>query len=194
MELRELLTLDVESLSPAQAQHVAQDAIAALTDGVMASDQPKLRSLLIAAQEIATGRKIGDNQDNIRVDVLQKIQEAHARGDKRTARYLAESMAKHDTAAADLAEQKMTDAVQQFIEDDLAAAEVLQKKKQQHRIDARTQELLRVSGSKYGFRPELAREQATRDVMGPPAYEDDINDEPEKPDRREILKGSQAIP
>lgn len=54
MELHELLTLDVESLSPEQAHQVAQDTIAALTDGVMASDQPKLKSLLIAAQQIAT--------------------------------------------------------------------------------------------------------------------------------------------
>ena len=194
MKLRELLTLDVESLSPTQAHQVAQDAIATLTDGVMASDQPKLRSLLIAAQQIAIGRKIGDSQDTIREEVLQKIREAEARGDKRTARYLAESMAKHDVAAADLAEQKMTDAVNKFIADDIAASEARQKARQQQRIDGRTQELLRVSGSKYGYNPEKAREQATREVMGPPDYEDDINEVPKKPDRREILKGSQAIP
>ncbi len=187
MELRELLTLDVESLSAAQAHQVAQDTIAALADGVMASDQPKLRSLLIAAQEIATGRKVGDSQDNIREEVLHKIQEAKARGDKRTARYLTESMAKHDVAAADLAEQKMTDAVNKFIADDTAASEARQKAREQQRIDARTQELLRVSGSKYGFSPELAREQATREVVGAPRYEDDINDKLEKPDRQAIL-------
>ncbi len=187
MELRELLTLDVKSLSAAQAHQVAQDTIATLADGVMASDQPRLRSLLIAAQEIATGRKIGDSHDNIRQEVLHKIQEAKARGDKRTARYLAESMAKHDVAAADLAEQKMTDAVNKFIADDIAASEARQKARQQQRIDARTQELLRVSGSKYGYSPEKAREQATREVMGPPAYEDDINEVPEKPDRQAIL-------
>jgi hypothetical protein len=28
--------------------------------------------------------------------------------------------------------------------------------------------------------------------MGPPAYEDDINDEPEKPDRQAILDGRRA--
>lgn len=194
MELRELLTLNVETLSPAQAHQVAQDTIATLTSGVMASDQPKLRSLLIAAQEIASGRKIGDSHDNIREEVLHKIQEAEARGDKRTARYLAESMGKHDMAAADLAEQKMTDAVNKFIADDIAASEARQKARQQQRIDGRTQELLRVSGSKYGYNPELARKQATREVMGPPAYEDDIDEVPDKPDRREILKGSQAIP
>ncbi len=194
MELRELLTLDVETLSAAQAHQVAQDTIATLTGGVMASDQPKLKSLLIAAQQIATGRKIGDSHDNIREEVLQKIQEAEARGDKRTARYLAESMVKHDVAAADLAERKMTDAVNKFIADDIAASEARQQARQQQRIDGRTQELLRVSGSKYGYSTERAREQATREVMGPPAYEDDINEVPEKPDRQAILKGSRAIP
>ena len=192
MELRELLTVDVETLSPAQAHQVAQDTIATLTSGVMASDQPKLRSLLIAVQEIATSRKVGDSHDTIREEVLQKIQEAHARGDKRTARYLAESMAKHDMAAADLAEQKMTDAVNKFIEDDMAASEARQKARQQQRIDGRTQELLRVSGSKYGYSPVKAREQATRDVLGPPAYEDDINEMPEKPDRQAILDAHKA--
>ena len=193
MELRELLTVDVNSLSPAQAHQVAQDTIATLAGGVMASDQPKLKSLLIAAQQIATGRTVGGSHDNIREEVLQKIQEAHARGDKRTARYLAESMAKHDVAAADLAEQKMTDVVNKFIADDIAASEARQKARQQQRIDARTQELLRVSGSKYGYSPEKARGKATREVMGPPAYEDDINEVPEKPDRQAILDAHKAL-
>ena len=162
MELRELLTLDVETLSAAQAHQVAQDTIATLTSGVMASDQPKLKSLLIAAQQIATGRKIGDSHDNIREEVLQKIREAHARGDKRTARYLAESMVKHDVAAADFAELDLVGTVDKFIEDEVAASEACQKARQQQRIDARTQELLRVSGSKYGFDPEKARKQARR--------------------------------
>ena len=193
MELRDLLTLDVETLSAAQAHQVAQDTIAILAGGVMTSDQPKLRSLLIAAQEIATGRKVGDSQDNIRQEVLHKIQEAEARGDKRTARYLAESMVKHDVAAAGLAEHKMTDAVNKFIADDIAASEARQKARQQQRIDARTQELLRVSGPKYGYSPVKAREQATRDVLGPPAYEDDINEMPEKPDRQAILDAHRVV-
>ena len=192
MELRDLLVVDAESLSAAQAKQVTRDVIEVLSRGAPAEDQPQLRSLLITAQEIATGRKVGDKQDTIRKEVLEKIQEAEARGDKRTARYLAESMAKHDVAAADLAEQKMTDTVNKFIEDDLAAAEALHKKKQQHRIDARTQELLRVSGSQYGFSPEKARKQATADVMGPPAYEDDINPEPGKPNRQAILDAHKA--
>ena len=194
MELRELLTLDVETLSPAQAQQVAQDTIATLADGVMASDQPKLRSLLIAAQEIATGRKVGESQDNIREEVLNRIQEAKARGDKRTARYLAESMAKHDVAAADIEEHRIANPAQKFIDDEIAASEARQKARQQQRIDIRTQELLRVSGSKYGYSPEQARKQATLEVMGPPAYEDDINVEPEKPDRQAILDAHKASP
>ena len=187
MELRDLLTLDVESLSAAQAQQVAKDTIATLVSGVMASDQPKLRSLLIAAQEVATGRKVGDSQDTIRKEVLEKIQEAKARGDKRTARYLAESMGKHDMAAADAEEHKTATAVQKFINDDIAASEARQKARQQQRIDLRTQELLRVNGSEFGFSPTKAREQATREIVGPPAYEDDINDEPAKPNRQAIL-------
>ena len=187
MELRDLLVLDAESLTAAEAKQVARDVIDVLSRGAPAEDQPQLRSLLITAQEIATGRKVGDSQDTIRKEVLRKIQDAEARGDKRTARYLAESMAKHDMAAADLAEQKMTEAVNKFIEDDLTAADALRKKKQRHRIDARTQELLRVSGSKYGYSPEEARKQATADVMGPPAYEDDVNPEPKKPNRQAIL-------
>ena len=191
MELRELLCVDTESLSVAQAQQVVGDVITTLAGGVMASDQPKLRSLLIAAQEIATGRKVGDTEDTLREDVLQKIQEAAARGDKRTARYLAESMGKADPAATDLAELDITSVVNKRIEDDIAASEARQKARQQQRIDLRTQELLRVSGSKYGISPEKARKQATREVMRP-RYEDDINEVPEKPDRQAILDAHKA--
>jgi hypothetical protein len=111
MELRDLLVVDAESLSAAQAKQVARDVIDVLTRGVSGEDQGPLRTLLIGAQEIATGRKVGDREDTIRAEVLEKIQEAEARGDKRTARYLAESMVKHDMAVADLAEQTMTDSV-----------------------------------------------------------------------------------
>ena len=195
MELRDLLCVDIESMTAAQAQQVAQDTIAVLTaGGVTGSDQDQLKPLLIAAQEKALGRKVGDSTDNIREEVLQKIQEAEERGDKRTARYLAESMGKADVAAADLAEQKLTDAAQQFIEDDIAATEEAQKAEQRQRIDARTQELLRVNGSAYDYSPEQARKQATRDVMGQPAYEDDINDEPQRPDRQAILDAHKAAP
>ena len=194
MELRDLLVVDAESLSAPQAKQVARDVIDALTDGVSGEDQDLLKSLLIAAQEKATGRKVGDSQDNIRQEVLQKIIEADKRGDKRTARYLAESMGKADVAAADLAEQELTDAAHKFITDDIAATEAAQKADQQQQIDLRTQELLRVNGSAYDYSPEQARKQATRDVMGQPAYEDDVNDEPERPDRQAILDAHKATP
>ena len=191
MELRELLCVDTESLSAAQASEVVRDVIAALADGVMASDQPKLRSLLIAAKEVATGRKIGDSQDTLRADVLQKIQEAEARGDKRTARYLTESMAKQDLEAADLADRHAANTVQKFIDDGIAADEARQKADQQQRIDLRTQELLRVNGSAYNFSAKKARMQATREIVQP-RYEDDINEVPKKPDRQAILDAHKA--
>ena len=125
--------------------------------------------------------------------MLEKIQEAEARGDKRTARYLTESMVKSDVAAADLADLDLAGIVNKRIEGDIAASEARQKARQQQRIDARTQELLRVNGSALDFSPQKAREQAMREIMGPPRYEDDINDEPRKPNRQAILddhKGS----
>lgn len=194
MELRDLLVVDTESLSAAEARQVVNDAIGVITKGgVSGSDQNQLKSLLIAAQEVTTGRKVGDIQDTIREEVLQKIQDAKARGDKRTARYLAESMGKHDMAAAEIEEHKTATTVQKFVDDGIAASEARQKADQQLRIDIRTQELLRVNGSAYNFSAKKARIQATREVVGAPRYEDDINDEPKKPDRQAILdahKGS----
>ena len=192
MELRDLMTLDIESLTATQAQQVARDAIAVLTKGgVTGSEQDQLKTLMVSATEIATGRKIGDSHDNIREEVLQKIKEAEARGDKRTARYLAESMVASDVAAADLAEQELTGAADKFIADDIAASEDRRRKDQQQQIDLRTQELLRVNGSEYGYSPEKARKQAMREIIRP-RYEDDINDEPEKPDRQAILDAHKA--
>ena len=192
MELRDLMILDIESLTATQAQQVARDAIAVLTQGgLTGSEQDQLKTLTVSATEIATGRKIGDSHDNIREEVLQKIKEADKRGDKRTARYLAESMVASDVAAADLAEQELTEAVDKFITDDNAASEDRRRKDQQQQIDLRTQELLRVNGSEYGYSPEKARKQATREIIRP-RYEDDINDEPEKPDRRAILDAHKA--
>ena len=192
MKLRDILLIDIESLSAVQAGQVANDAITVLAQGGLTGpEQDQLKTLLIAAKEIETGRKVGDGQDTIRQEVLQKIKEAEERGDKRTARYLAESMGRADVAAADLAEQKLTDAADKFIADDIAASEYRRKKDQQQRIDLRTQELLRINGSAYDYSPEQARKQATREIVRP-RYEDDINDEPERPDRQEILDTHKA--
>lgn len=193
MELRDLLLIDVESLSAIQAKQVTRDAIEVLTRGVTAEYQGQLKKLLITAQEIATGHKVGDNQDTLREEVLQKIQDAEARGDRRTARYLAESMVKHDLTAAEIAENEAANTAQKFIDDDIAASEARRKEDQQQRIDLRTQELLRVDGSTYSFSLKLAREQATREIMRA-RYEDDINDTPKKPDPQAILDAHKASP
>lgn len=60
MELRELLVIDPEALTPSEAKQVAQDAIRVLANGVSASDQGPLKSLLIAAEEKVLGRKVGE--------------------------------------------------------------------------------------------------------------------------------------
>lgn len=192
MELRDLLVIDADSLSAAQAKQVTRDVIDVLTKGVSGVDQWPLKKLLIRAQEIATGRKVGDSQDTIRAEVLEKIQEAEARGDKRTARYLAESMIKRDVADAEIEEHKKANPAQKFINDDIAATENLQREDQQQRIDLRTQELLRIDGSTFNYSTKLARKQAAREVMGHAPYEDDINEVPVKPDRQAILDAHKA--
>ena len=194
MELRDILVIDIESLSAVQAQQIAGDAIAVLArGGLTGPEQDQLKTMLIAAKEIETGRKVGDSQDNVRQEVLQKIKEAEERGDKRTARYLAESMGRADVSAAALAEQTLTEAARKYLADDTAAAEALRTANLQERIEIRTQELLRVDGSAYDYSPKQARKQATREVMGRPRYEDDINDEPETPDRRAILDAREGL-
>ncbi len=62
----------------------------------------------------------------------------------------------------------MRDSVEQFIELENSIADTVQQAQQELRINARTQELLRVDGAAYGYSPEKAREQATLDVMGAP--------------------------
>ena len=74
MELRDLMILDIESLTTTQAQQVARDTVAVLTQGgLTGSEQDQLKTLMVSANEIATGRKIGDSHDKIRKEVLQKI-------------------------------------------------------------------------------------------------------------------------
>jgi len=193
MELRDLLTIDIESLSAAQAQFVVRDVIDVLTKpGVSGEDQHSLKSLMMKAQEIATGRKIGDSQDTIRAEVLAKIQEAEARGDKRTARYLAESMVEHDTAAAKAEEHRIANLAQKYIDDETAALEAREKADQEQRIEIRTHELMRIDGSRYGFNLKKARKQATREIVQP-RYEDDVNDEPVKPNRQAILDAHKGL-
>ena len=152
MELRDLLYVDIESVTATQAQQVASDVIAVLSKGgLTGSEQDQSKALMVTAKEMATGRKIGDSNDNIREEVLQKIKEAEEPGDERTARYLAESVRKADVAAVDLAEQKLTDVAHKFIEDDIAASEACQKLLQNHlcRISNRKQSYLNSQKEDY---------------------------------------------
>ena len=191
MELRDILLIDIESLSAVQAGQIANDAITVLAKGGLTGpEQDQLKTLLIAAQEMATGRKVGDSQDTVHQEVLQKIEEAEGRGDKRTARYLAESMVAADVAAADLAEQDPMGAINNYIENDIAASEAVRHKKQQEMIAARTQDLLYAHG--WSRTEEELREQATREIIGRPAYEDDINIKPKRPDPQAILDAHKA--
>ena len=54
----------------------------------------------------------------------------------------------------------------QFIELENSIAETVQQAQQKLKIDARTQELLRVNGSAYDYSQGKAREQATLEVTG----------------------------
>ena len=96
-------------------------------------------------------------------------------------------MVKSDVTAVELKELSENGVAQKYIEKNIAESDARQKARQRERIEVRTQELLRVNGSEYGFSMKKARQQATREVMGQPAYEDDINEVVEKPDRQTIL-------
>jgi hypothetical protein len=147
MELRDLLVIDPESLTPAEAKQVAQDTIRILASGVPASDQGPLKSLLIAAEEKVLGRKVGEPVGpGTRSRVRDLIELAEDRGDKQIARYLAEGMAAQDVAEADNSAQEALEAVNQYIEDDIAAQKAARKKELNKLIDIRTQELLYAHG------------------------------------------------
>lgn len=174
MELRELLVIDPDSLTPAQAQQVTKDVIDVMSRGVQASDQKPLQKLLITAQEKVAGHKVGETVvPGIRAQVRGMIDEAEDRGDKRTARILAESMAKQDMAALDDSGQALIDAANKFMEDEIASRERALHERQAELIRTRTQEIWHAHG--WEITEEEARKRATEEIVGPPAYEDDIN-------------------
>ena len=175
MELQELMTIDPESLTARQAQQIVGDAIRVLSEGVSHQHQQPLRDLLLEAQQVAQGRKVGDNTDTLRTDVLARIEGAEARGDKRTARYLRESMVEHDAKMIAIEQHKSDDTVQKFIKNNLATEEADRQSKLNQEIERRAMELLRVSGSDFDYSLDKARQKAKKEVIGPPAYEDDID-------------------
>ena len=91
MELRDLLCLDVEALSPVQAEFAVRDIISTLTKGGLTGvDQNRLKSLLVAA----TRKELSGQPEppDTRTRVQQLIEEAETRGDTRAARVLADSL------------------------------------------------------------------------------------------------------
>lgn len=162
MEFRDLLCVDVDTLSPAQAEMVSRDIISTLTAGaVSGADQQRLKSIMVAAKRKA----LGDPEDpDIHEEVLRRIEEAEERGDKLAARWLKEGLIKSDTAAIDLETrgQALIDAANKQMADDIAAAEAQRQDEQQNRIDNRTHELFNYH---HGDRTEdECREQATQEV------------------------------
>lgn len=172
MELRELVVIDPESLTPAEAKQVAQDTIRVLASGVPASDQGPLKSLLIAAEEKVLGRKIGEPVDpGTRSRVRDLIELAEDRGDEQIARYLAEGMAAQDVAEADNSAQEALEAVNQYIADDIAARESAREKQLEKLVNIRTQELLYAHG--WEITEEEARKRAAAEVTRNEPYAND---------------------
>lgn len=69
----------------------------------------------------------------------------------------------------------MSDSCEQFSELENSIAETVRQAQQKLRINARTQELLRVDGATYNYSSEQAREQATIDVLGASARHEDTS-------------------
>jgi hypothetical protein len=166
MELQELMTINPESLTARQAQQVVRDTIATLSAGVMHQYQQPLKELLREAQQIALDQRPDEQAPNARQDVVKRIEDAEARGDKQAAYFLKKGMVDAGTAAveAETRAAEATLATEKFIADDLAADEVKQKRRQEEMIEARTQELIYAHGWERST-SEL-REQATKEVLG----------------------------
>jgi hypothetical protein len=175
MQLRELLTVDAESLTPAEAKQVAQDTIRVLASGVSASDQEPLKTLLIAAEEKVLGRKVGDPvQTGTRSRVRDLIELAEVRGDKQIARYLAEGMAAQDVAEADNSAQEALEAVNRYIANDIAEQEAARRKDLEKLVNIRTQELLFAQG--WEITEEEARNRATKEIMACRSHGEEVSE------------------
>lgn len=189
MNLTDMIAFDIDTIksySTDQAEQLANDVIACLAGGVEGRYQAKLKSILVAAKKHAVDEPPTGSADEVRSEVLQRINEAEARGDRRTARYLQNSMAKRDSDELDNSGEALIGAANKFIEDDVAAREAAKKEQQDELIRIRTQEIWHAHG--WEITEDEARQQAELEVRGRPDYEDDINEPtPEKPDRQEVL-------
>lgn len=171
MELRDLFCLDVEALSPARAEFAARDIIAALArGGINGTDENRLKELLVAAKRKALS--VEPEQPDTRTRVKQLIEEAEQRGDKRSARILADSMVKADVAALENEERKKQaiEAANKAIADDSAAQETALRQEADFQIKTRAAQLLYARGNERGYDEKRARTDATQEVMRQPQF------------------------
>lgn len=120
MELRDLLTLDVNTLSAVEAELASGDIVRVMTGGnVTGVDLQRLKTLLVEVNR----KKLPPEGPDTRTRVKQLIAEAEARGDARTAHILAESLVKADATALENAEraQKAIEASNKYWADQQAA-------------------------------------------------------------------------
>jgi chromatin segregation and condensation protein Rec8/ScpA/Scc1 (kleisin family) len=106
--------------------------------------------------------------------VKQLIAEAEARGDARTASILADSLVKADAAelANEKRKQEAIEATTKYWANQKATADAEANRWKEERIKARTQELLYAHGDRHDYTEAKAREQATREVVGRPSFQD----------------------
>lgn len=74
MGFQELMTVEVDSLTPAQAEQVSREITETLVrGGVSWSDQDQLKAKLVDARRVAMGKP---EAHDIRADVARRIKEA----------------------------------------------------------------------------------------------------------------------
>lgn len=130
-------------------------------------ERNRLKTLLVAAKrnELSGQPEAPDTRTRIK----QLIDEAWARGDKRQARVLAESLAKADVAAAESEERKkqvLSDHAK-FIAEREAEQETELRKAADFHIAA---QLLYARGNEHNYDEKRARKDATQEVMRMPQF------------------------
>ena len=158
------MTVEVNSLTPAQAEQVSRDITETLVrGGVSWSDQDQLKAKLVDARRVAMGKA---EATDIRADVARRIKEAKEQGNTVLAKNLAEAMARADVNAAD-AEQRRAEAVEKSEKhwaDEAAREEADKERRTEELIGIRTQQLLHANG--WVMTEEECRQQAIAEIRG----------------------------
>lgn len=171
MELHELLTLDVNTLSATEANLASRDIVRVMTGGgVTGADLQSLKAVLVECNR----KTLPPEGPDTRTRVKKLIEEAEARGDARTASILADSLVKADAAELENEKRKQEaiDATNKYWADKKAESDAELNRRREEHIKARTQELLYAHGNAHDYTEAKAREQATREVVGRPSFQD----------------------